>query len=301
MFDLSILKQIDFTDKKNIFFLATSVVLVVFIFFLIFYVILEILRMIRKIINKFFIKKFGAGVLLKKNSFEQAAINKKNIQTGEKQESSNIFPGQKVDIVNEHGENKEEKTDPFKLKSGFETKKDEHKEIEIPVSQKNKDLSKLKIIWGSSGQEIIKQDHEEIKIPTAKTFGNVGLSANENNQISNSSIRKAQKITEITTDSSIFGGKPDIERRELEYDMRNDPKIWAANKQVNLNLTSIERSKLLKEVFPEYMGRNISKNDLKLGIKKLNEKMRNIGTKDMATHEKIRKEVKFFKKIGGIK
>jgi hypothetical protein len=68
---------------------------------------------------------------------------------------------------------------------------------------------------------------------------------------------------------------------------------------VGLNLSPVERAKLVKEVFSPVLGSNISKTDLKLSIKKLNQKM--LGTQDSAEHAKIRKEIKFFKKIGGIK
>ena len=60
-----------------------------------------------------------------------------------------------------------------------------------------------------------------------------------------------------------------------------------------------ERSKLIKEVFSSALSRNISKNDLKVSVKKLGKKM--LDTKDITAHTKLRKEIKFFKKIGGIK
>jgi hypothetical protein len=96
----------------------------------------------------------------------------------------------------------------------------------------------------------------------------------------------------------MFGGKGEISRRTLEHELRYDPKIWKASRQAGLTLSREERAKLVKETFSSAYGRNISKTDLKWGIRKLNQKM--LGTKDTAEHAKIRKEIKFFKKIGGI-
>ena len=100
-------------------------------------------------------------------------------------------------------------------------------------------------------------------------------------------------------DDSIFGGEAEVSRVKLESKMRLDPKVYQAQKQAGLNLSPVERSKLVKEVFSSALGRNISKTDLKWSIKKLNQKLS--GAKDATEHAKIRKEIKFFKKIGGIK
>ena len=81
--------------------------------------------------------------------------------------------------------------------------------------------------------------------------------------------------------------------------MKIDPKVWQAARQAGLELSPIERAKLVKEVFSPALGVNISKADLKLSIRKLNQKM--LSSKDSGEHAKIRKEIKFFKKIGGIK
>ena len=89
-----------------------------------------------------------------------------------------------------------------------------------------------------------------------------------------------------------------ISRLKLAHEMRYDSKIWKAQRQAGLTLTPGEREKLVKEVFSSALGRNISKTDLKVSIKKLGRKL--VDTKDPKQHERIRKEIKFFKKIGGI-
>jgi hypothetical protein len=66
-----------------------------------------------------------------------------------------------------------------------------------------------------------------------------------------------------------------------------------------MNLSPIERTKLEKETFAPLYGRNISKEDLKLNVRRLGREWATTG--DMKKKETLRKQIKFFKKIGGIK
>lgn len=100
-------------------------------------------------------------------------------------------------------------------------------------------------------------------------------------------------------DESVFRGRSEVSRSELEQDMESSAGVWKAAIQSGLTMTPIERSKLVKDVFSSAYGRNISKNDLKSGIAKLGRKM--LDTTNTKEHAKIRKEIKFLKKIGGIK
>jgi hypothetical protein len=104
---------------------------------------------------------------------------------------------------------------------------------------------------------------------------------------------------QVKDDGSIFSGEDEVSRIDLKHKLRLDPKIWEAQRQAGLTLSPVERAKLEKEVFAPVYGRNISKTDLKLSIKKLSQKM--LDEKDPVKHAKIRKEISFFKKIGGIK
>ncbi len=108
--------------------------------------------------------------------------------------------------------------------------------------------------------------------------------------------QKVHKIDPIT-DHSIFKGQKEISRSDLRQKLRSSDS-YLSEKSVGLNLSPIERSKLEKEVFSSNLGYNISKQDLKIGISKLNRKL--ASEKNPQNHEKIRKEIKFFKKIGGI-
>ncbi|MDP3882791.1 MAG: hypothetical protein Q8Q48_01915, partial [Candidatus Staskawiczbacteria bacterium] len=117
--------------------------------------------------------------------------------------------------------------------------------------------------------------------------------------IKDSIISKAKPKTQSNNDASIFGGKEELSRSDLRQELRNDSKVWKAQREAGLNLSPVERTKLEKQVFSQTYGGNISKSDFRAGIKKLNQKL--IGVKNQTEHAKIRKEIKFLKKIGGIK
>jgi hypothetical protein len=103
-----------------------------------------------------------------------------------------------------------------------------------------------------------------------------------------------------SSDSSIlFSKESEVPRTKLEYELRTDPKIWKAERAAGLTLSPVQRAKLVKQIFSPVLGRNISKTDLKASVKKMNQKL--TGIKNPTEHAKIRKEIKFFKKIGGIK
>lgn len=100
-------------------------------------------------------------------------------------------------------------------------------------------------------------------------------------------------------DAPIFGGKEEISRMNLREKLREDAAVLRAGREAGLRMTPLERAKLEKQVFSQSLGGNISKSDLRWSIKKLNDKL--FSTKNPTEHAKIRKEIKFFKKIGGIK
>ncbi|MCX6721900.1 MAG: hypothetical protein NTY04_01785 [Candidatus Staskawiczbacteria bacterium] len=110
----------------------------------------------------------------------------------------------------------------------------------------------------------------------------------------------AKKVEANNTDSSIiFKGAQEVSRTELEQEMKSDAKVWQAASGEGLAISPLERAKLIKDVLPSNLGASISKDDLKIGVRRLGEKMS--GAKTPEEHAKIRKEIKFFKKIGGIK
>lgn len=100
-------------------------------------------------------------------------------------------------------------------------------------------------------------------------------------------------------DDSIFGGKEEISRIELDRKLRRDPKVWKAQKDLLLNLSPLERVKLEKETFAPVYGRNISKKDLRLNLRRMGLKM--AGSQDAKEKQTLRRKIAFFKKIGGIK
>ena len=120
----------------------------------------------------------------------------------------------------------------------------------------------------------------------------------EDNSIRMPIARKSAASQQVN-EGIIFEGKPEVPKKEIEHEMKTSPKIWQASRQAGLNLSPVERAKLVKEVFSPTLGLNISKSDLKISLKKLNQKMLN--TANPQEHARLRKEVNFFKKIGGVK
>ncbi len=137
---------------------------------------------------------------------------------------------------------------------------------------------------------ILKQD---LKIDNSKNPAEVFYSDKKVSAGKKQAEKPSQK------DSSIFGGKSEVSRIDLRQKLRRDTNVWKAERQTGLTLNAIERAKLEKEIFPQAYGRNISKTDLNWGVKRLNQKM--LSEKNLSQKGKLRKEIKFLKKIGGIK
>jgi len=259
-FDLSSLQNIDFTNTDTLIFLSIVfiIALIVFLSFII------VIKKIIKIIKRLIITAFNIDI-------KRPKFDKKDI-------------GRSVSDDNKINTN---------AASQSSIQKDYTEKIAGPTRQANR-------LGYAAG---------EIKIPmpasTAQHFPptpapeevNMDRSVLGENTIP---IKKspAPKGGKGSDSSILFEGRHDVLKRELEHEMRYNPKIWQAAKDSMLYLNREERAKLVKETFSSAYGRNISKSDLKWGIRKLNQKM--LGTKDPVQHAKIRKEIKFFKKIGGI-
>jgi len=317
--DLSILKNIDFTNPGNLIFFAIFSVIALIIFFIFLLVTAKIIKGIKRL----FIGVFNLDVKKPKFDQKESAIEpvnmpKPRIVGGDSIKSfdSKEKIGPEKDSKQKYEEKEQEKIEEglSKLKSGG-SGGEETLESRMPLRQENQ-------------QEVSALD--EIKIPRPKRFGQdvqpeQVFSAQEKSGIvpgykkeevvvgsdlhgqalqrskeSAPDIKKEADKGKVPTvqDGTIFRGAPEVSRVKLEYQMRVDPKIWQTARQQGLNLSPVERAKLVKEVFSSALGRNISKADLKLSVRKLNQKM--LSTKDPAAHAKIRKEIKFFKKIGGI-
>lgn len=125
----------------------------------------------------------------------------------------------------------------------------------------------------------------------------------EKNQVSPSSNIKVGNVQEKNNQSIggsiMFGNKDEVSRIELRQKLRNDPKIYQAQKEAGLyNLDKISRAKMEKDLFSTVYGRNISKGDLRVSVKKLEKA--HWGATDAKKKETLRKEIKFLKKIGGV-
>jgi hypothetical protein len=111
-------------------------------------------------------------------------------------------------------------------------------------------------------------------------------------------ILPSSKKAPSPSDSLLFGEKKEISRLEMRRRMKYDANIWKSQKGTGLDLSRTEREKLEK-VVPKVYGLNISKEDLKKGIRKMH--YERMGSKDPKKREVLRKEIKYLKKIGGIK
>jgi len=261
-------------------------------------------------------KKFeSSGQMEEKESAQKetgvrAATNSNVAQTGDKSSSQ-----QKNNIISK-------KLSPIIDKIIVPQKKDKKEEAEIKEKEsgvKESDLSSI----SAKGVDTYRFDMEEELKVQPKTED---ISLYEKPDILNDDLKWISKPTEKIreefkkerakiveksgepdrknfvskkADDPFFGNKTEISRSELRQKLSNDPKVWRAQKEVGLSLSPLERVKLEKEVFSQSLGGNISKADLKSGIKKLNQKMFN--SKNISEKAKIRKEISFFKKIGGIK
>lgn len=99
-----------------------------------------------------------------------------------------------------------------------------------------------------------------------------------------------------TNDSSMFGGKSELNRSEFRQKLRGS-EGWKASEKSRLFMNPIERAKLEKEVFSRTYGLNISKSDIQRGEKMLNKKI--FATEDPNEKNKIRKKIKFLKNLRG--
>lgn len=238
-FDLSILSNIDFSNRDTLIFIAIFFVIFLAIIFAVIFIFQEVIRNIKKLI----IRTFNIDV--KRPDFDQ----KIHIESLERTQNDN-------DIFNK-------KNTGVNFNNGKITS-----EIKIPSRPESSMVPKP-----------VSSVKNEIKIPVSEKAPDVKVTPQK--------------------DDSIFHGETEVSKAKLEHALRTDSKAWQAARETGLNISPVERAKLVKEVFSSAYGRNISKTDLKSGIRKLNQKM--LGAKGVEEHTKLRKQIKFFKKIGGIK
>jgi hypothetical protein len=114
-----------------------------------------------------------------------------------------------------------------------------------------------------------------------------------------SNIGTKKSVSSDQKDGAIFNGKQEITRRQLKYKLWKDPKVYKAARESLLNFSPMERANLEKKLFPGAYGLNISKSDIKTRMRKLSQEMLN--EKRPQVKSTLRKEIKFIKKISGIK
>lgn len=183
----------------------------------------------------------------------------------------------------------------------FKKNKEEGKE-----SEEDKELEKLlkrsavsqdELRWQSKASEKLREKMRSERLQKSEGKKSEEIAGKAPAVQKKASEKKPQNVSH--QDTSIFGGEKEVSRINLRQKLRMDPAVWNAQREAGLTLSPVERANLEKQVFSQAYGGNISKADLKSGIRKLSNKI--FSTKDPATKAKIRKEIKFFKKIGGIK
>jgi len=130
--------------------------------------------------------------------------------------------------------------------------------------------------------------HQAIDIPVSK----YGRAADRQKEQGNKPA-----VESPITDHSVFGGKPEISRRELGYKMKHDPDMWRASQSAGLNLGPTGRAEIVERI-PKFYGDNISKSELRKSVGELSKRL-NSGSTPQA-RPGLRKEIKFLKKIGGV-
>ncbi len=266
-----------------IFFAILGIIVLLFVV-ICFWAIRAFFRMVAEMFKKMFKKEknYGGGVGVNVKELEESKQERQEIEKI-RQPIVGIAP-EKI---------QEEKTE-IKTPPPAEIK------IPVPVETKIPVTSQLNAREEKRYQEVAAkvQMGSQIRIPVAKNQP-IQYQDGASALGPSSPVIEKSEISGIKHESSaMFGEGTEVSRINLRQKLRS-AKVYQAQRDVGLNLTPIERAKLEKQVFSQALGGNISKTDLKWGLKKLNQKM--IVSKNLAEKGKIRKEIKFFKKIGGIK
>lgn len=314
--NFSWMKNIDFTNTDNLFFLGICLFIAIIVLMVCIIILIKTIKVTKKATSKIFNLEFIKPKISKDERADQLLESENNMEA----KDIDTSPRQKPtggNFTSNFSVNKKQ-SDGKQKDAAKAYKEKEAKSISEHLSklkvneeeEENKDTlaSKMPSRVEKSEDDI---KHEKIKIAVPKHFTISGIASAdrevtsnkedviENNKNFRPLIPKKAQSSFTKNSSAVFKDESGVSRMKLEHELKTNPKIWQAGKSAGLNLSPLERAKLMKEVFSPTLGTNISKNDLKWSIKKLNQKM--LGTKDPQEHAKIRKEIAFFKNIGDIK
>ena len=168
-----------------------------------------------------------------------------------------------------------------------------HKKFDKPEFMKDE----VNLLFKSTARKKLLKESQKAMSEGRQPYENFSGS---NKKFLKQEARKSEKSGKVqVNDSSIFGGKEEISRSELRTKLFGDASVAKAQRELYMNLSPVERAKLEKSVFKSSYGLNISKTDLKANLKKMGREW--ASTSDIKKKETLRKQIKFFKKIGGIK
>jgi len=175
-----------------------------------------------------------------------------------------------------------------------------HKNISIPVPKRYTGGS----VITSSSVHNQPLTYEPEKIKTAqKTFQekriSIGTAFGGKETVANSSRDALKARAEAPKqDASIFGGKTEITRRDMAYQLKQGKQEYVtAQRGLSLNLSRQQRADLVAKYFPKTYGSSISKTEFNKQIRLLEKKPILNPSERLQTQ----REIKFLKGIGGIK
>jgi len=317
LINLSFLKDIDFTNTDTLIFLAIFLAIAIIIFAVLLLVVAQIIKIIKRIIIRIFNLDVKKPDMNRGQSVEWLHKQKE----GDKEESSFIPKSHATDNLTINSgpvENKkEEKQDVVKSDREKEqqnvlenldrlkTENNEAQGIEVPTPErfdaKSARVPAKVMTTGIQNPKFkLSESTHEAKLPSqgrAEPFHEDGASGVDFGT-SIPELKRNKSETE-TQDQSMFGGKEEVSRLKLQHEMRYDSKIWKEQKLMGLNFSREEREGLIKKIFPSVYGKNISKKDLGYVLKRMGREWSS--ATDMNKKATLRKEIKFLKKIGGIK
>jgi hypothetical protein len=329
--DFSAFKNINFTDPENLLFLAIVFILIIVVLSVIFLILMNLAKAVKRMfVNMPSVKIQKPGLeeapTKSQNNFIEGSESShkdfrimggdfiSNFKISDKKNKEQESPEVKkqksiagsLASLKSHSTKEEKETLQTKMPSRTEGEQEKDGEDKIKIARPNKFDNRTEPEGLKNSSGVIS---EEIKIPRPQHFSSTSA---KNAQLSHE--RAAEAVTDSKHSSEdisrpkenhglvsdgLFDDGREVSRIKLEHEMKHNPKIWQAARESMFNISPIERSKLVKEVFSSAYGSSISKTDLKGVVKKLNNRLST--AKNQAEHAKIRKEIKFFKKIGGLK
>jgi len=274
----SAIKNIDFSNQENLIFLGFAI----FFFIVLIIALISLLKSLAKLFR----------TLARAKRYYSTNSESNNTQ-GEKQIHGDPFKKEREILIAEKNIVIPEKKSIVAPTIDYISPKKEAEETKKEAgdnfsSKEKKDIEKgLKSLKGSAKTDNGK-DSVESHMPR-----NINQEGDEKELFEKITVSTSRPKEDIS--SSLFGDGQGLSRRELKNELRNNPEIWKEARSAGITAGRAGRAELVKDI-PKVLKGNISKGDLKKTIKVLRQKLYSSGSSPQE-HAKIRKEIKFFKKL----